>query len=161
LSKYSFPLPAHSFFLCGIRKNNCQTGSFGRLRYDICQENEVRANLSCPVRTQSLVVEYAVVTHTVIQHAVAQICLTVYGALQFDACHEMCFMCILFSAFVGSHTDCNNTHCTSNIKFVISGVLIATPLRSRPSRTLRSDDSQTAAKVSKFQCHKIEGRTVP
>ena len=38
---------------------------------DVFQENEVCANLSYRVWTQSLVV----------QHAIAQICLTVYGAL--------------------------------------------------------------------------------
>jgi hypothetical protein len=39
-------------------------------RYDICQETEVCAKLSYRVWTQSLV-----------QHAVAQICMTVFGAL--------------------------------------------------------------------------------
>jgi hypothetical protein len=44
--------------------------------YDICQENEVCANLSYCVLIQSLVV----------QHTVAQICLTVYRALKTPAC---------------------------------------------------------------------------
>jgi hypothetical protein len=54
-----------------LRHHEIQVAGKSTTEDDICQETEVCANLLCHVWTQSLVLR-----HTVLQHVVAQICLT-------------------------------------------------------------------------------------
>jgi len=76
--------------LDSLRHHGIQVAGKSTTEDDICQETEVCANLLCRVWTQSLVVK----------HTVAQICLTMYGALYSESYFLYCIS-YSFSMLVG------------------------------------------------------------